>query len=135
MNAFVENSPLIQADSFGLDPGGTHIGNPPKPSTPSTPAPSTQSSIGLYVCCRSINVQPTDDCLTRKCGKFFRHCDISSKCASGEESFPIEPSGKGSMDNGTPCSKATAADIQACLKRNPYDPLDGVWGSNCQTNT
>jgi len=134
--AYVQNDPIAQFDALGLDfttipfpfPGK----RPPKPPKRNPPPPT--SSLGLYVCCRTVRADPKDDCLTKKCGKFFTHCDISGKCGSGEDSYPVEKDPSATMDNGTPMSQATPTDIADCLKRNPYR-AGGWYPDNCQSNT
>jgi len=143
---FVANAPPLRFDQWGLFDGATVPGSPatgiPKPPPPPAPPPPPppSSSLGLYVCCRAVMPENSDSWCTRKCGKWFRHCNLSSdnksgQCDSGDNSYPIEKADNGSMDNGTSCSQATAANIQDCLKRNKYDRGEGTWGNNCQSNT
>jgi RHS repeat-associated protein len=132
----------------GWPPPGSYPADSPQPRPPNPPSkppskptstPSPESSLGLYVCCRAVRPDENDPCLTRLCGKFIRHCNLScdnasGKCDEGEDAFPIEIYSGGFMDNGKPCSKVTGADISSCHKRNSYNAGNGTWGNNCQSN-
>jgi hypothetical protein len=69
----------------------------------------------MKVCCRGVRGMPG------------RHCEIPENCATvggkdeNLEEYPIwqSTSCDRKHDDGTPCCKATSAQIQACLKRHP----------------
>ena len=92
------------------------------------------------VCCRSVD--PTD-CPkgTKWLCKKFRHCHISSKCHPGEDEYDTEqdfhafPPRYLDGDPSKPCAAVSEAEIDQCLKNNPYDAGSGKPGDNCQSNT
>lgn len=69
----------------------------------------------------------------------LRHCEISDgECPAGRDwtvyPISIDKSLDRKMDNGKSCKCVKEEDIQNCMKRNPYSPGEGRWGSNCQTS-
>jgi RHS repeat-associated protein len=110
---FVKNSPLVTFDPLGL----------------------------WQVCCRNVRAEPGDGPVVIIASKILVHCDLrNGPCDDPQDrSYPATRNCDGrcphKMDNGKDCCKVTSAEINQCLKRNPYNSGTGKWGNNCQSNT
>ena len=138
LGRFFQTDPANYADSFNLyefeaartttliDPRGLGSEHPLPPSVPPLDLENLNVACG--------------QALLPWYERWIRHCELDWPRHKREERewtyYPVwkDDDTTRKMDNGRPCNEVTAAEIQECLRRNPYSPGTNKWGNNCQTS-